>query len=146
MRDASVTAGDRDFLAPAGGVSPGIHAEQGIHPVTPGAVSATAATQQAAEYADMAAWQPGVKSLAVTPATKTLSLAGTKTQQLTATATLIDGTTTRDATADAAWSSSDTAKATVSAAGLVTAVAAGTATITGTYRGKSGTSAITVTA
>lgn len=44
------------------------------------------------------------------------------------------------------WSSSTTGVATVSSTGLVTAVALGTATITATSEGKSGTSAITVQA
>lgn len=144
MRDATVTAAGRDFLPPVGGVSPGIHAEQGVHPVTPGAVSATKATQQAAEYADMANWQQGINKIDVTPASKSLSLGGTKTQQLVSTATLIDATTTSVVTADTAWSTSDAAKATVDAAGLVTGVASGTATITGMYRGKTDTCAITV--
>ena len=43
------------------------------------------------------------------------------------------------------WGSSDPTVATVNATGLVTGVAAGTATITATSEGKSGTSTITVT-
>src|SRR5207247_1511454 len=43
------------------------------------------------------------------------------------------------------WASSNTAVATVTASGLVTGKAAGTATITATSEGKSGASAITVT-
>jgi hypothetical protein len=43
------------------------------------------------------------------------------------------------------WSTSATAVATVSASGLVSGVAAGSATITATSEGKSGTSAVTVT-
>lgn len=66
------------------------------------------------------------------------------TQQLTATLTLSDGSES-DVTDSAAWESSDDAVATVSASGLVTAVAVGECTITATAQGKSGTSAITVT-
>jgi Big-like domain-containing protein len=44
------------------------------------------------------------------------------------------------------WSSNNTVAATVSSSGVVTGVAAGSATITGTSSGKTGTSAITVTA
>ena len=44
------------------------------------------------------------------------------------------------------WSSGNTAAATVNSSGLVTAVAAGAATITATCEGQNGTSAITVTA
>src|SRR5262249_38668434 len=43
------------------------------------------------------------------------------------------------------WGSSDPTVATVSSSGLVTGVAAGTATITATSEGKNGTSTITVT-
>src|SRR5213082_2082750 len=43
------------------------------------------------------------------------------------------------------WSSNNTAVATVNGSGLVTGVAAGSATITATSEGKSGTSAVTVT-
>src|SRR5207245_9591617 len=44
------------------------------------------------------------------------------------------------------WSSNNTAVARVNSSGLVTGVAAGSATITATSEGKSGTSAVTVTA
>jgi len=81
-----------------------------------------------------------VASVTVAPATKTLGI-GT-TVQLTA--------TTKDSAGNVlagrsiAWSSSAPAVATVSASGLVTAVAVGSATITATSEGKSGTAAITV--
>lgn len=66
------------------------------------------------------------------------TLAGipTNTRQLYATVTLNGVTVTRDV----AWSSSNTAKATVSSAGLVTLVANGTATITCTLEGDSSVS------
>ena len=44
------------------------------------------------------------------------------------------------------WSSSDTTRATVSASGLVTAIALGSATITATSEGKSGTAVLAITA
>ncbi len=47
-------------------------------------------------------------------------------------------------TAQATWTSSDTAIATVSSAGLVTGLAVGSTTITATYKGVSGTKVITV--
>ena len=143
-RDAATDPVAGDFLPPVSGISPGIHAEQGIHPVRPGAVSSTAATQEADESAHMLAFQPDsfFTALTVTPATTTLAAAAT--QQLTATATLSDGTTTADVTSVTAWESSDDTKATVDAAGLVTAVATGSATITGTYKGQSDTCAVTV--
>lgn len=76
-----------------------------------------------------------------------LTLAGTQsgavdsTSQFTATTN--GGTVV---TNQATWSSSDEEVATVSSTGLVTRVAAGTATITATYAGVSGTRTVTVTA
>jgi Big-like domain-containing protein len=64
--------------------------------------------------------------------------------QLTATAHYSDGTT-QDVTAGATWQSSNGGIATVSAAGVVTAVGSGTATITVTYQGKSATFGVTIT-
>lgn len=84
---------------------------------------------------------PTVTALSVTPETANLAVDGT--QQVTATATLGDGSTD-DVTAVATYQSSDTAIATVSAAGLITAHAAGTATVTATYAGRSDTTTVTV--
>ena len=83
-----------------------------------------------------------VSSITVAPSSKTLEVGGS--QQLTATASpdnALDKTVT--------WSTSNGSVATVSSTGLVTAVAAGTATITATAHdgsGKTGTCAITVEA
>ena len=83
-----------------------------------------------------------IASVIVAPASA--SVVRGSTQQLTA--------TPRDAAGNAltgrtvTWSSSSTSVATVSGTGLVSGVAAGTATITATSEGVSGTSAITVTA
>src|SRR5881396_1574686 len=83
-----------------------------------------------------------VASVTVSPATA--SVTAGQTAQLTATPQDASGTalTGRVVT----WGSSNTAIATVNGSGLVTAVAAGPATITATSEGKSGTAAITVTA
>lgn len=83
---------------------------------------------------------PTVATVSVSPGTSTLTVGDT--QQLTATAKDSGGTTISSATFS--YSSSDASVATVSTTGLVTAVAAGTATITVTSSGKTGTSAITV--
>lgn len=66
--------------------------------------------------------------IAIAPGTVTLSLAGTKTQQLTITKTPANASNGDIAS----WVSSDPTKATVSSTGLVTGVATGTATITAT--------------
>lgn len=68
--------------------------------------------------------------------------AESETSQLTATATFSDGTT-HDVTSSATWVSSNSEVATVSDAGLVTAVDAGTTTIKAIYQGESATLSIT---
>lgn len=78
----------------------------------------------------------------VTVAPSSVSLISGATQQLSATANLSNNTT-QIVTSSATWKSSDTTVATVSA-GLVTAVSSGTATITATYGGQTGSSTVTV--
>lgn len=78
-----------------------------------------------------------VSSVTVTPSTFQISSIG-GTQQLTA--TILPSS----AQATVSWSSSDTSVATVSESGLVTSVAVGTATITATADGVTGTAACTV--
>lgn len=65
------------------------------------------------------------------------------TAQLTATATLSNGTT-ENRTSTATWASDNAAVATVSPAGLVTAIATGDATVSATISGVRGTRAIGV--
>ncbi|HEX7980255.1 MAG TPA: ricin-type beta-trefoil lectin domain protein [Gemmatimonadaceae bacterium] len=83
-----------------------------------------------------------------TAATVSVSLSSTLPVKQTAQATA----TVRDASGNVlsgqtiAWSSSNSAVASVSASGLVTAVAAGSATIVATSGGKTGSAALTVTA
>ncbi|HUF50970.1 MAG TPA: Ig-like domain-containing protein, partial [Longimicrobiales bacterium] len=84
---------------------------------------------------------PVVATVTVSPATASITVGSSR--QLTA--------TPRDAAGNAltgravTWSSSNTAVATVSSTGLVSGVAQGSATITATSEGASGTSSITVT-
>lgn len=82
---------------------------------------------------------PTVTSVTVTPGVATLL--ERDSVDLRATATLSDGSS---ATAAATWSSSAPSVASVSAAGRVTAIGAGEATITATAGGKSGTATISV--
>jgi hypothetical protein len=77
-----------------------------------------------------------------------VSVAGTApavgaTAQFTATATLSNGTT-QSVTSQAGWQSSNTAVATVSNAGLVTAVSGGSADITATYQNVTGRLSTTI--
>ncbi|MFC5706962.1 beta strand repeat-containing protein [Aeromonas eucrenophila] len=80
----------------------------------------------------------------LTITTPPLTLANGLSSQLTASGTYSDGSSA-DVTANVHWSSSDPAIATVSQTGLVTAVAPGTATITGSLDGQNATLSVTVT-
>ena len=81
---------------------------------------------------------PGLKSVTVTPSAASIVVNGTV--QLTATAQ-----PPKAATGGFTWSTSNAAVATVSASGLVTGVAAGTATIRAASGGAIGASTVTVT-
>lgn len=81
-----------------------------------------------------------VASVTVAPTAASILVGAT--QQLTA--TTLDASNATLSGRAIAWSTSDSTKARVGASGLVTGVAAGSATITATSEGKSGTSAITV--
>ncbi|MGH9496862.1 MAG: Ig-like domain-containing protein [Candidatus Sulfotelmatobacter sp.] len=63
--------------------------------------------------------------------------------QLTAMASYSDGSS-KDVTSQATWMSSNTANATVSSAGAVTGLAAGTSAITATFSGQSGSMTVTI--
>lgn len=84
-----------------------------------------------------------LQSLVVTPGDTSLPLG--VTLPLTVTGLFSDGRA-QDLTGQVAWSSSAPAVATVSAAGVVSPVAAGTATLTATLSGRSATATVTVTA
>lgn len=82
-----------------------------------------------------------VASVTVSPSTASIDVGGTR--QFTATAMDGGGNTLNNRTVT--WSSSNTGVATVgSSSGIVTGVAAGTATITATSEGRSGTATVTV--
>ena len=82
-------------------------------------------------------------AIAISPANPTIPI--NTTQQLTASGSYSDGSS-RDLTNVVAWSSSTIANATVDAAGLVSGVAAGSATITATLGSVSKSTSVTVTA
>lgn len=83
-----------------------------------------------------------VTGITVSPASVTLDVDGT--QQLSVQAQYSDSTPGSIPAGDVDWSSDNPGVATVNTAGLVTAVAGGSAGITGSYEGLTGTSAITV--
>lgn len=82
-------------------------------------------------------------SIDLTAADTALSLAGDTSEQLVVTATQLDGGS-QVVTGSSTYSSSNPAVATVSASGLVTAVAVGSATITAQYQNRVDTLAFTV--
>ena len=109
--------------------------------IAPGTAEITATSEGRAGNATITVTPGPVASVTVTPATASLVIGGT--QQLTASA--------RDATGAAlagrpvTWTSSTPAVASVSTTGVVTALAVGTATITASIEGRTGTSLLTVT-
>lgn len=94
-----------------------------------------AATGTPTQHATIGAY---VASMAVAPTTKTIDLSDAQLAKITATATLSDATTS-NVSYLATWTSSDAAKATVSAGGWVTPVATGSTTVTATYVSPTGT-------
>jgi uncharacterized protein YjdB len=115
----------------------------------PAGVIALDADNQHVEFEDAlvtgkASTSPTVTAVSIAPASITLTHSGA-TQQLTLTSTMSDGSK-QDVTnqAGTTYKSSNTAVATVSNSGLVTAVAAGNATITGSNGGQSATASATV--
>ena len=82
-----------------------------------------------------------VASVSVSPATASMAVG--ETRQLTS--TTLDANNNVLTGRAVAWSTSDASVANVNSSGLVTAVAAGSATVTATSEGRAGTSAITVT-
>ncbi len=112
-----------------------------VSAVTPGSATITATSEGTSGTSSVAVSNIPVASVDVTPATATVQ-AG-QTMQLTATPKDANGAALSGRAVS--WSSSNTSVATVSNAGVVSAVTLGSATITATSEGKSGTSSITVT-
>src|ERR1041384_7372709 len=115
--------------------------QSGVTSLANWALTAITGTHTVCNFA-IAGSQPPVPVATVTLAPPSATLNEGQTQQLTATLKDANGNilTGRSIT----WSSSNSSAATVSASGLVTGVAAGSATITATSEGQSGTAAITV--
>jgi hypothetical protein len=85
---------------------------------------------------------PTLTAFAVTPSSPWVTV--TKTQQLTAIA--FYGSSPSDVSSSATWSTSDPSIASVSATGVVTAVAAGSTTISAEFGGRSANAVVTVVA
>jgi S1-C subfamily serine protease len=84
---------------------------------------------------------PAVSAIAVTPSP--CAVGRTDSVQMTATATLPNGTT-ENITSDAAWSTTNSQTATVNATGVVVGVNAGVTSITAAYEGATGSIDCTV--
>jgi len=108
--------------------------------VSPGSATITATSETKSGTASVSVTLAPVSTVTVSPAAATVSIAGT--QQLTA--TLKDSMNNTLSGRAIAWATSAPLVASVNGSGLVTALVAGSATITATSEGKSGTSAITV--
>ena len=105
-----------------------------------GPVTITATSEGQSGSATVNVTLAPVASVTVTPSAANVAITGTV--QLTATPKDANGNPLTGRAIS--WSSSDNTIATVSSSGLVTGVAAGTATITATSEGKSGTASVTV--
>lgn len=110
--------------------------------VSPGTPTITATSEGKTGTSSITVTLAPVATVTVTPATASLAIGAT--QQLVAALKDVNGVVLNGRVVT--WATSDQTKATVSSIGLVTAVAAGTATITATSEGKSGTALITVNA
>jgi PKD repeat protein len=84
---------------------------------------------------------PALQSIAVTPASPTVTVGGT--QQFTATGTYADSST-QNLTNQVTWSSTNTAVATINTSGLATTASTGSTTIRATLGAVSGTASLTV--
>ena len=109
--------------------------------IGPGAATITATSESKSGTAAITVTQPPVATVTVTPDSATIRV--TNTVQLTATPRDSLGTPLSGRVVT--WSSNAPGVAAVNGSGLVTGVAAGSATITATSEGKTGTSAIRVT-
>lgn len=117
-----------------------IASDGSITSLAPGLTTITASTRSKAGQANLTVIPSPVASVTIVPATPSIVVGGT--QQLTA--TMVDANNAVLTGRAVVWSSSDAAKASVSATGLVTAVAVGSATITATSEGKLSTATVTV--
>ena len=106
----------------------------------PGTASITATAEGKNDVATITVTQAPVASVSITPSPLSMSVG----QSTTLTAVLKDAADNLLSGRPVEWSSSNTGVASISASGVVTAVAAGTTTITATSEGKSGSSTVTV--
>jgi len=106
------------------------------------AITATLSGVSGTATLTVATVAPVLKSIAVTPASTSITM-GT-TQQFTATGTYTNGST-GDVSPSATWSIANQAVATVNTAGLASGIAVGSSTISATLGGVSGSAPLSVT-
>jgi uncharacterized protein YjdB len=109
----------------------------------PGTVTITATMGAVSGTANVSCTAPVLNAIAV--ATPSPSLASGSTEQLTATGTYSDKST-QDLTTQVVWQSSDSTVAVVSGTGVLTALKAGSVTVTATMNSVSGTAGVVVIA
>jgi len=138
-------AGDSVAVAVSWSSSGGTISSSGVYVAgpTPGhfGVVATQTGGSVAGSAALTVWAVPVAAVAVSPSSTSVQAGGT-VQLAAATTDSVGAVLSGRAVT---WGSSNTAVALVSAGGLVTGVATGTAAITATSEGKSGTATVTVT-
>lgn len=110
--------------------------------VGPGSNTIQAASGTVTGAAQLTVTAPALSSITVTPANQ--SIPNGTTQQFTATGNYSDGST-QNLTNSVAWSSSNTASATINSTGLATAVGTGSSTIQAVSGSVSGSTVLTVT-
>ncbi|HEY0263672.1 MAG TPA: Ig-like domain-containing protein [Granulicella sp.] len=106
--------------------------------VGPGTATITATAPDGTTTTVTVTVSPALVSLAIIPATNTITK-GT-TQQFTVTGTYTDGTT-KDLTTLATWTSSNPAVISITSGGLATGLTDGSATLTATYQGQTASTA-----
>ena len=111
--------------------------------VAAGTATITAAQDGKSGSATLTVVARVLQSITVAPATASVAVG--QTQQFTATANYSDGTTA-NLTSTVVWKSGNNKVAAVNNAGLAKGIASGTATITASQMGKSGTATLTVIA
>lgn len=117
-----------------------VDANGNVSAMSAGTATITATSEGKSGAATVTVSPGSVASVAVTPSPLSMSVGQTTQLAVTlkdAVGNVLNGRTV-------AWSSSSTTVATVSAQGLVTAVAPGTATITASSEGKTGTASLTI--
>src|SRR5207249_1341190 len=137
------------YVTPAGGAEQTIGTgfafrteQSGVTALANWALTAITGTHTVCNFAITGSQPPApAATVTLTPASATVNEG--QTLQLTATPKDANGNPLVGRTVT--WQSSNTSAATVNGSGLVSGVAAGSATITATSEGQSGTSAITVT-